>query len=160
MPYVKVFNGERLRSARIYRSMTIAELAEAANVTKQAISSYENGKGTPSLETLLKLISALGFPRDYFYEEDKDKVKVGNTYFRALLTTNKKERLSQIEKIKILSRIYHFLNKYIDFPQLNIPKIDYSIGIEEKALQLREKWGLGLDRSLIWFIFWRRMDLS
>lgn len=145
MPDVKVFNGERLKAARIYRSMTIAELAEAADVTKQAISSYENDKGNPSLETLLKLISALGFPRDYFYEEDKDKVKVGNTYFRALLTTNKKDRLSQVEKIKVLSRIYHFLNRYIDFPKLYIPKIDYNASIEEKALQLREHWGLGLD---------------
>lgn len=145
MPEVKVFNGERLKSARIYRSMTIAELAEAADITKQAISSYENDKGNPSLETLLKLISALGFPRDYFYEEDKDKVKVGNTYFRALLTTNKKDRLSQVEKIKVLSRVYHFLNKYIDFPPLNVPKIDYDMSIEQKALKLREKWGLGLD---------------
>lgn len=142
---IKVFNGERLKTARIYRSMTIAELAEAAGVTKQAISSYENDKGNPSLETLLKLISALGFPRDYFYEVDKDKVKVGNTYFRALLTTNKKDRLAQIEKIKVLARIYHFLNKHLDFPVLNIPKIDFNADIEEKAMQLRNEWGLGLD---------------
>lgn len=145
MPDVKIFNGERLKAARIYRSMTIAELAEAANVTKQAISSYENDKGNPSLETLLKLISTLGFPRDYFYEKDKDVIRIGNTYFRALLTTNKKDRLSQVEKIKVLSRIYHFLNKYIDFPQLNLPKIDFEASIEEKALQLRQQWGVGQD---------------
>ncbi|MDB5052319.1 MAG: hypothetical protein JWM44_369 [Bacilli bacterium] len=145
MPEIKVFNGERLKAARIYRSMTIAELAEKSNVTKQAISQYENDKGNPSLETLLRLISTLGFPRDYFYEEDKDKVKVGNTYFRALLTTNKKDRLSQVEKTKVLSRIFHFLNKYIDFPELNIPKVDFDGNIEKIALQVRNHWGLGLE---------------
>lgn len=145
MPDIKVFNGERLKAARIYRSMTIAELAEKSNVTKQVISQYENDKGNPSLETLLSLINALGFPRDYFYEEDKDKVKVGNTYFRALLTTNKKDRLSQIEKTKVLSRIYHLLNKYIDFPQLNISEIQYDGDIEKTALQVRSHWGVGLE---------------
>lgn len=145
MPDVKVFNGERLKAARLYRSMTIAELADASNVTKQAVSQYENNKANPSLETLLSLINALGFPRDYFYEEDKEKVKVGNTYFRALLTTNKKDRLSQIEKTKMLSKIYHFLTMYIEFPELNIPSVDFDQEIEEVTLQVRYHWGLGLD---------------
>lgn len=145
MPEIKVFNGERLKAARIYRSMTITELAEKSNVTKQVISQYENDKGNPSLETLLRLINALGFPRDYFYEEDKDKVKVGNTYFRALLTTNKKDRLSQIGKTKVLSRIYHLLNKYIEFPKLNISEIQFDGDIEKTALQVRSHWGVGLE---------------
>lgn len=145
MPSVKKFNGERLKSARIYRSMTIAELAEKSGVTKQAISLYENNKSNPGLETLFRLINALRFPRDYFFEEDKDKIKVGNTYFRALLTTNKKDRLAQIEKTKILSKIFHFLNKYVDFPPLNIPKVNFESDIENISLQVRSYWGVGIE---------------
>src|SRR5690606_30758070 len=98
MSVVRVFNGDRLKAARVYRGKTIAELADEVLVSKQSISQYENGKANPSLETLLKLISALGFPREYFYEKDNESIKVGTTYFRALLTTNKKDRLSQEEK--------------------------------------------------------------
>lgn len=145
---IKEFNGERLKAARIYRAMTIADLAERADVTKQAISLYENNKNKPSLETLLRLISALGFPRDYFHEADRDEIKIGNTYFRALLTTNKIDRLAQIEKMKILARVFHFLNKYIDFPKLNIPKLEFQtdkFDIEEVAMRVREFWGIGTE---------------
>ncbi|MFS0556363.1 helix-turn-helix domain-containing protein [Brevibacillus sp. 179-C9.3 HS] len=143
MPSIKVFNGDRLRTARIYRGKTIAELAEEVSVTKQAISQFENGK-SPGLETLLRLINALGFPREYFFEEDKDQIKIGNTYFRALLTTNKKDRLSQIEKTKMVARIYHFLNKYVDFPKLNLPDRNFTTSdIEHIASLVRNYWGLG-----------------
>ena len=38
------FNGERLKSARLFRRMTIAELAEITDISKQAISQFENKK--------------------------------------------------------------------------------------------------------------------
>ncbi|PWK15028.1 helix-turn-helix domain-containing protein [Tumebacillus permanentifrigoris] len=143
----RAFNGSRLKQARTFRGMTIAELAEETSVTKQAISNYENGKANPSLETLLRLISALGFPRDYFYEEDIQEIKAGTTFFRALLTTNKKDRLSQEEKTKVLSKIYYVLDKYIKFPKLSVPVITHETtpDIESIALQVREHWNLGTE---------------
>lgn len=36
------FNGQRLKTARLYRGKTLDELAKDINVTKQAISQYEN----------------------------------------------------------------------------------------------------------------------
>ncbi|MCA1213863.1 XRE family transcriptional regulator [Bacillus amyloliquefaciens] len=145
MKNIKQFNGHRLKSARIYRGLTISELAEKAEVSKQAISQYEHNKHSPSLETLLRLIHCLGFPRDYFYEEDESNVTIGNTYFRSLLTTNKKDRASQIEKTKILSLIYRYLDKFIQFPNLNLPSLKHNGDIEKAALSLREYWGLGVE---------------
>ncbi|MBJ6360920.1 helix-turn-helix domain-containing protein [Paenibacillus sp. GCM10012307] len=148
MTVTRTFNGDRLKAARIYRGKTIAELAEEVEVTKQAISQFENGK-TPGLETLLRLISALGFPRDYFYEQNRNEAQIGNTYFRALLTSKKKDRMSQIEKMKIVASIYHFLNKYVNFPNLNLPSDSYDFNdIESIASQLRQFWGIGVDEPL------------
>lgn len=144
MAFAKEFNGERLRSARIYRGKTIADLAQETMVSKQAISQFENEKSNPSFETLFQLTNVLGFPREYFYEEDVDEIKVGNTYFRALLSANKIDRLSHIEKMKVLARIYHFLNNYIEFPKLNIPKVNFvSTDIELVTSEVRKYWGLG-----------------
>lgn len=139
----KKFNGDRLKAARIYRGKTISDLSDEVGITRQAISQFEKGVANPSFETLFSLINILDFPKDYFYEEDKNEIKVGNTYFRALLTTNKKDRLSQIEKIKVLAKIYKFLDGYIEFPELNLPTLNDINSIEAVAREVREYWGLG-----------------
>lgn len=137
------FNGARLKSARIYREMTIKELAEKLDVSKQSISQYENGLIDPKFEVLLKMISTLGFPKNYFYEEEKTEIKQGNTYFRASSKMSKKEEYMHREKAKLIGNIYNYLNGYIEFPSLNLPDIEESLSIEEKAYKLREYWGLG-----------------
>ena len=38
------FNGERLKAARIYRGLTVAELAEKLGLQRQTVSMYENNK--------------------------------------------------------------------------------------------------------------------
>lgn len=139
----KKFNGERLKSARIYRGLSITDLANSADVSKQAISQFENGKNPPGLETLLKLIAALRFPREFFYVEDSNDIKIGNTFFRSLLTTNKKDKLTQVEKTKYLAQIFNFLNTFLEFPSVNLPNIDNNQSIEEVAMSVREHWGMG-----------------
>ena len=37
-------NSERIKEARLFRKMTIAELAESVGINKQAISQFENNK--------------------------------------------------------------------------------------------------------------------
>lgn len=139
----RTFNGTRLQVARRYRGLSITDLASSINVTKQSISQFENGLISPQFDTLMKIINVLNFPREFFYEEDKTEVKVGNTYFRALSKMSKKEENIQKEKTKILGKLYKFLNEYIEFPKLNLPDLDETLSVEEKALKLREYWGLG-----------------
>lgn len=139
----KKFNGFRLKSARKYRGLTITDLANEINVTKQSISQFENGQITPLFETLVKIINVLNFPRDYFYEDDEIDIRMGNTYFRALSKMSKKEEGIQKEKTKILGKLFSFFNEYIEFPVLNLPEFDEGLSVEEKAMKLREFWGLG-----------------
>ncbi|MGJ0848338.1 helix-turn-helix domain-containing protein [Tissierella praeacuta] len=137
------FNGTRLQSARTYRGMTITELADALGVTKQSVSQYENNLISPQFDVLMKMINVLKFPREYFYEKDEIEVTLGNTYFRALSKMSKKEENMQKERTKLLGKLYVFLNEYIEFPELNLPEFDENLSIEDKALKLREYWGLG-----------------
>lgn len=149
---ITTFNGDRLRSARIYRGMTLAQFAEMIQVTRQAVSQFEMGYTQPRLETIFRITSTLGFPREYFFETEKFLLEVGTTYFRALLTTNKLSRSTQIERMKLLERIYLTLNEYLEFPKLNLPQItDGNIdeqSIENIAEQVREYWGIG-DRPIL-----------
>ena len=61
------FNGNRLKTARLYREMTTEDLADEINVSKQTISLYENNRVSFPFEKLLKLSSVLKFPSEYFF---------------------------------------------------------------------------------------------
>lgn len=140
------FNGERLREGRIYRGFTITDLANELDVSKQMISKYENNNATPTFEALLALTRILKFPKEYFYEESVE-IKTGNTYFRSLLSTGKKEREMQFDRVKYLTIIRSLLEEYVDFPELDVPDLS-GVDIEDIdkiANKLREIWGLGQD---------------
>ncbi|MGC5327005.1 helix-turn-helix domain-containing protein [Brevibacillus sp. SYSU BS000544] len=149
MDRISTFNPNRLRAARVYEGMSIAELSGLIGVSKQVISQYENGKAKPSLETLLKIMNVLNFPREYFYLPDRNNSRVGGAFFRSALTATKITKDSQIEKLESLTEAFTILDEYIDFPKLNIPvfeieKLDLS-EIELIAEQTRQYWGLGLE---------------
>lgn len=133
--------------ARSYRGLSSVELAERLGLTKQAVYQLENGKNNPKLETLLRLSSELQFPRNFFYQPDlKGYKEYGSVFFRAQLTTQKAEQLSQLEKIRVLATIHAFLEHYVDFPSLDVPTIpleDEKLDCEKIATQVRQAWSLG-----------------
>ena len=139
----KDFNGSRLKSARVYRGLSVADLAERLGLQRQTIALYEAQKiDTPNFEHVRKMADILNFPIDFFLQEDQTSVQFGSTYFRSLLTTNRKYRSEQIERVKYLGEIYRFLNEYIDFFPLNLPT-KYIEDPEEAATELRTFWSLG-----------------
>lgn len=145
MKDIKSFNGKRLKTARTLKEMSILELAELLGVQRQTVSYYESGKiSDPEFSKVQKMSQILNFPIDFFLECDNDHVKTApSTYFRSLLTTNKKYRYEQEIKINFVSKIYAYLSEYILFPPINLPDVQYMNDIEEIALKLRECWNLG-----------------
>ena len=55
------FIGERLKNARIYRGMTLTDLATETGLSKQALSQYENGTIKPEVSNLFSLAKSLSF---------------------------------------------------------------------------------------------------
>lgn len=140
----KIFNGERLKIARMWRNMSATQLADFAGLSRQTISMLENGKLiNPEFTTVQKLSEKLEFPITFFLEETKININESTTYFRSLLTTNKKYRIEQEEKIKFIAIIYNMLSKYLEFEEVNLPKIPINTTPQEAANILREHWALG-----------------
>lgn len=50
-----------IHMARIRAGMSQVELARAAKTSQPAVSAYESGKRSPSVETLMRLLAAAGF---------------------------------------------------------------------------------------------------
>ena len=139
------FNGERLKKARIYRGLTVAELGEKVGCQRQTLSMYEISKSQPADKAIVERISkVLNFPIAFFYEETVPNA-TGTVYFRSLLTTNKKYRNEQVVKIDILAHVYSFLQDYVEFPEYTPLTFSDDISPECAANLLREKWNLGQE---------------
>ena len=139
----KTFNAARLEMALSYNEYSLKDLAEKIDHPRQTLSNYKNGREkNPNPYIIQKVSDELGFPVSFFYEDDSNVV-LGSTYFRALLTTNKKYRNQQVLKMSLLSQIYILLSRYIRFPVFVPPTLSCDVSPDEAAHQLREHWSLG-----------------
>lgn len=153
------FRGERLKNARLFRGLTLTELADRTGISKQSISQYENGS-VPDIQRVVTIAHQLGFPPEYFLQEDNCKTITEVTYFRSLATATKMSRTSQSIKLEYVAKMFEILAQYVVFPTLNLPKIEFfgsddefdddaqramQNEIEIIALKVREHWNLGLS---------------
>lgn len=115
---IKAFNGNRLKEARLFNKMTITELAEYLDVSKQMISKYENDKSEPSFEKSLQLYKILNYPREFFYSTDTFNFKSEGTFFRAKMTATQKSKVPANFLVKYAVVIRDYLENYIEFPTL------------------------------------------
>lgn len=61
---------ERLRESRSKKNLTQEGLAEALNVSRQAVSDWERGNKYPEVEKLIALVQELGVHIDWLFEEE------------------------------------------------------------------------------------------
>ena len=119
------FRGERLKNARLFRGITLSELAERTGISKQSISQYENGS-TPDIQRVIVMAHELEFPPEYFLQEDSCKTVTEVTYFRSLATATKMSRTSQSIKLEYVAKMFEILAQYVSFPTLNLPEVEFT----------------------------------
>lgn len=70
--------GERLRELRLERNMSLAELADAADLSKGHLSSVEHGLAAITVQTISRLAKGLGVPALYLLtfpaDDDRDQI--------------------------------------------------------------------------------------
>lgn len=140
----KIFNGKKLKNARIYRATTVDILAKETKINKKDILAFEADKYKPTLENEMKLANALSFPKDYFSEKDKVNVIVENTHIRTESTLPRVEDIALKEKLVMTHRLLKFIQGYIKFPEMNLPdKLNRNDDIETLAENTRNYFNLG-----------------
>lgn len=154
----KIFNGKRLKNARLFRGLTLTQLAKNTDISKQSLSLYENEKNIPEHTRVRSMASALNFPYEFFFQNDIWETVTDVTYFRSLASATKMNRTAQTIKLEYVAKIYEVLLNYIDFPRLNLPEVsfdgsddefdekqikDTQLQIEVIAQRLREHWEIG-----------------
>jgi transcriptional regulator with XRE-family HTH domain len=81
-PDIPVLNvGQRLREFRTDRNLSIRELSRESGLNVNTLSMIENGKASPSLETLQQLSLALDTPIAAFFEDRRPRDQI--MYYRS-----------------------------------------------------------------------------
>lgn len=144
------FVRERLVEAREALGISMSALAEAIQVSRQTIHSYENGPHTPSYDVLVKLSTVCGVPPSRFLKPLAPKTK-GTVFFRSLSTSTKGARKRADRCLDKLQEIAaHLATRTalptVDVPLLGLPSDPRMIemdSIEDIADNVRRSWGLG-----------------
>jgi len=75
--------GGRMRRQRISRGLSVRALAANAGITAGALSQIENGKSSPTVTTLKKVLAAMGLTLGEFFGQEDESRGVGRFVFRS-----------------------------------------------------------------------------
>ncbi len=142
----------RIKQARVSRGYSMGELADLLGVTRSAVSQYELGTICPSDFIVGQMSTILKYPLAFFSKKMPETNNSNSAvYFRSRRTTAQKAKNAAKEKISIFREINYYLSSFVDFPELNLPAIDYELSpdplpldtIESYAQMIRKYWNLG-----------------
>ena len=143
----------RLRQARISRGLSMAELSNSIDVTRQAISQYEIGTIEPSDYTMRSIVDVLRYPIDFFIKPIPDlgsNFSQSSIYYRKKKGAPVKLKDAAKERVNQFAEIDYYFRKFVDFPKVNVPQFHIenyvdevgNIDTENIAKELRNYWGL------------------
>ena len=150
------FVKERLVEARKARGFTTRKsLADVVGKNSSTIGRWEEGDSAPEPQSLREVARALNLRPAFFLEPIEDDAD-SPYFFRSLSSSLKRDKGIQQGRMLWLQSIGRELEKYVNFPNVNIPNFMGSSSfkqlrdedIEQIACDLRSHWNLG-DGPLI-----------
>ena len=146
---------DRLKLARKKAGLSLRDLsAEMENkVTAQAIGKYERGESVPSSGVLVSLSKALGVSLSYLL--DTQGIELGEVEFRSKASTSARDRA------KVETEVLEWIERYLQIevvleldsaewqcPVAGLRKLRHPDEADRLAIEVREKWELGVDPIL------------
>jgi Zn-dependent peptidase ImmA (M78 family) len=148
----KNFQGPRLRLARTFQGLTLAEIGEKVSTTRQYIQKLESSTdiSSPSDEMIAALAEVVDVPVDFFFEPLTEELREEDCFFRKLKTTPQHVRTRAASYGMIFNLILARLEHDIELPEVNIPDVPVKNReeVERAAEKCRLLWGLYLDAPI------------
>jgi Zn-dependent peptidase ImmA (M78 family)/transcriptional regulator with XRE-family HTH domain len=138
-----MFNPRRLSLARRRRRLTATALAERAGLALDTISRLENGSNLPDSETVAKLVRALNFPDQFFFDPDPEDIDTGAVSFRSFTKMSAKERDAAIAAGSLGLQLSAWVEERFSLPNPKLLDLSYETNPESAAHSMRQFWGLG-----------------
>lgn len=139
------FNGANLRLIRQFNNLSLAELGESANISKQFLSRLENGGESISNQLAEGLAGRLQVMPEFFFLPGGLLISEEQCHFRSYLTTKVTLRQNARARGEILNRLIGVLEKHLELPAYSIESSEPETAeaIETAATRFRDYFGLG-----------------
>jgi Zn-dependent peptidase ImmA (M78 family) len=111
-------------------------------VDLRAVSAYEAGEYAPSEEALSHIVTALHFPRDFFFGEEIDEPVPSVASFRALSRMTAAQRDMALAQGAIAMYLNRWLDQQFNLPVPDVPHLRVN-SPESAADAVRRHWRIG-----------------
>ena len=144
----KIF-GQRVKRARTMRGLSMEKLSEKMGnaLSRMSISKYERGEVYPTSSNLILLAEALELPVDYFFRESNYQVEAIKFRKRSSLGEKKSDMIKEkvIDVVERYCEVEDICADSRPFKSSSQNIVSDKKGAIEAAIQLRNRWDLGLD---------------
>lgn len=141
----QVFDGERLRLARVAKGSTLDELGGRVSATRQYLNQLEQGTKLPTEAMIEALAAALGVTARFFTLPARGGVSSEQCHFRKQRTTPVSIVSQVLARGTLLDGFIDRLDRALELPRVSFPDIPVKsmADIEDAAEQTRGTWLLG-----------------
>ncbi|PAU88777.1 DNA-binding protein [Pseudomonas sp. WN033] len=147
LPLGDEFSPDKLRLARCAAGLSLAEIGEKLDVTRQYAHKLEVN-AIPSPQQLKVLSEILGVHESFFFMPRRSSVELEQCHFRSLRSSTQTLKKTIAAQVEMLELLIDELDKEIAFPAVDFQAFDSAIDdprkIEQVAEKFRREQGLGL----------------
>jgi Zn-dependent peptidase ImmA (M78 family)/transcriptional regulator with XRE-family HTH domain len=145
MAQPQVFDGERLRLARMAKGLTLDELGGRVSATRQYLNQLEQGTKLPTEAMADALSASLGVTSHFFGLSMRGAVTAEQCHFRKQRTTPISVVGQVLARGTLLDGFVNSLDRALELPKVAFPDIAVTstADIEDAAQAAREQWQLG-----------------
>ena len=145
MVKTQVFDGERLRLARVANGFTLDEVGGRVSATRQYLNQLEQGTKVPTKAMSEALAAVLGVTTRFFALPSRGSVSAEQCHFRKQRTTPVSIVSQVLARATLLDGFIDRLDRELELPVVSFPDIDVTStsDVEDAAEQARHHWQLG-----------------
>jgi Zn-dependent peptidase ImmA (M78 family)/DNA-binding XRE family transcriptional regulator len=140
-----VFNGSNLRLARLYNELSLEQVAERVDKTRQYIQRLETGIAVPTHELTNELAAVLKVEPAFFEDGERSPLNEEIVHFRKRSSTRVVTKLATLAKAELYRRLIEVFEENLNLPPVKFEQIEAHTQdeIERAAEKCRLSWGLG-----------------
>lgn len=138
-----MFNPGRLDLARKRRRYTARSLAERAQIAPVTLSRIVNGTQTPDEQTIERLVKALEFPRQFFFDSDIDPIDASAASFRSLKAMTARERDAAVAAGSLAYLMSDWVKAAFNLPATDLLNLEDEQDPLSAAKSIRQYWSIG-----------------